>query len=36
MSVLVVKKAPVFRANAVVNGNEIVDHFTLEKYKGEK
>ena len=36
MSVLVGKKAPVFSANAVVNGNEIVEKFSLEKYKGKK
>lgn len=36
MSVLVGKKAPVFKANAVVNGNEIVSDFSLEQYKGKK
>jgi len=33
---LVGKKAPVFAANAVVNGNEIVEGFSLEQYKGKK
>jgi peroxiredoxin (alkyl hydroperoxide reductase subunit C) len=33
---LVGKKAPVFTANAVVNGNEIVEGFSLEQYKGKK
>lgn len=32
MSVLVGKKAPAFRAQAVINGNEIVDNFSLEDY----
>lgn len=36
MSVLVGKKAPVFSANAVINGNEIVENFSLDQYKGEK
>lgn len=36
MSVLVGKKAPVFSANAVINGGEIVENFSLEQYKGEK
>lgn len=36
MSVLVGKKAPLFKAKAVVNGNEIVDDFSLEQYLGEK
>lgn len=35
MSVLVGKKAPVFKANAVINGNEIVEGFSLEQYKGK-
>jgi peroxiredoxin (alkyl hydroperoxide reductase subunit C) len=34
MSVLVGKLAPAFDAKAVVNGNDIVDHFTLEQHKG--
>lgn len=33
---LVGKKAPVFKAKAVVNGNEIVDNFSLEQYIGKK
>ena len=36
MSVLVGKKAPSFRAPAVVNGGEMVDGFSLEQYLGEK
>ena len=36
MSVLVGKKAPVFKSSAVVNGNEIVENFSLENYKGDK
>ena len=36
MSVLVGKKAPAFRANAVVNGNEIVADFSLEQFLGKK
>ncbi|MDR1810090.1 MAG: peroxiredoxin [Prevotella sp.] len=36
MSVLVGKKAPVFKANAVVNGGEIVENFSLEQYLGKK
>ncbi len=36
MSVLVGKKAPAFNAKAVVNGQEIVDNFSLEQYKGSK
>jgi Peroxiredoxin len=36
MSVLVGKKAPVFNTSAVVNGNEIVEGFSLEQYKGKK
>src|SRR5512145_1254970 len=36
MSVLVGKKAPVFRAPAVVNGGEIVDNFSLEQYLNKK
>lgn len=35
MSVLVGRKAPGFSANAVVNGGEIVENFTLEQYKGK-
>ena len=36
MSVLVGKKAPVFNSKAVVNGNEIVEGFSLEQFVGEK
>ncbi len=36
MSVLVGKKAPVFTTGAVVNGNEIVDKFSLEQYVGKQ
>lgn len=36
MSVLVGKKAPDFKASAVVNGEDIVDDFTLEQFKGKK
>ena len=36
MSVLVGKKAPAFSASAVVNGEVIVNDFTLEQFKGEK
>ena len=36
MSVLVGKKAPEFKAPAVVNGNEVVEDFSLEQYKGKK
>jgi peroxiredoxin 2/4 len=36
MSVLVGKKAPIFKAKAVVNGSEIVDDFSLEQYLGKK
>lgn len=34
--VLVGKKAPVFKAPAVINGNEIVDGFSLEQYIDKK
>lgn len=33
---LVGKKAPVFNAKAVINGNEIVDNFSLEQFIGKK
>ncbi|MBU0488663.1 MAG: peroxiredoxin [Bacteroidetes bacterium] len=33
---LVGKRAPVFHAKAVVNGNEIVDDFSLEQFIGKK
>lgn len=36
MSVLVGKKAPVFKAKAVVNGSEIVENFSLEQYLNKK
>lgn len=35
MSVLVGKKAPAVAGKAVVNGNEIVDNFSLEQYRGK-
>ncbi len=36
MAVLVGKKAPLFKAQAVVNGSEIVENFSLEQYLGKK
>lgn len=36
MAVLVGKKAPSFRAKAVVNGGEIVENFSLDQYFGKK
>lgn len=36
MGVLVGKKAPQFTAAAVINGEEIVEDFTLEQFKGDK
>ena len=36
MSVLVGKKAPAFRAQAVINGSEIVENFSLEDYINNK
>ena len=33
---LVGKKAPVFNAPAVINGDEIVESFSLEQYVGQK
>ncbi|SHF06064.1 peroxiredoxin [Dysgonomonas macrotermitis] len=36
MAVLVGKKAPVFSTGAVINGNEIVENFSLEQYIGKK
>jgi len=36
MSVLVGKKAPLFEANAVVNGGEFVEKFSLEQFIGKK
>lgn len=35
MAVLVGKKAPDFKAAAVINGGEIVEDFTLSQYKGK-
>jgi len=36
MAVLVGKKAPKFNAQAVVNGGEFVENFSLEQYEGNK
>lgn len=36
MSVLVGKKAPLFKADAVINGGEFVENFSLEQYIGKK
>ncbi len=36
MSTLVGKKAPSFKANAVINGKEIVENYSLEQFIGEK
>ncbi|WP_075601747.1 peroxiredoxin [Saccharicrinis aurantiacus] len=36
MAVLVGKKAPVFSAEAVVNGGEMVEKFSLEQFVGKK
>lgn len=36
MGVLVGKKAPLFNAEAVVNGGEFVENFSLEQYIGKK
>jgi peroxiredoxin (alkyl hydroperoxide reductase subunit C) len=36
MSVLVGKQAPDFKADAVVNGSEFVENFTLSQFKGKK
>lgn len=36
MSVLVGKKAPQFKAKAVVNGGEIINNFSLEQFLGKK
>ena len=33
---LIGKKAPEFSANAVVNGGEFVENFSLNQYLGEK
>ncbi|NNJ56616.1 MAG: peroxiredoxin [Bacteroidia bacterium] len=34
MSVLVGRKAPKFNSGAVINGNEIIENFSLEQYEG--
>ena len=36
MAVLVGKKAPAINASAVLNGNDIVNDFSLDQYKGKK
>lgn len=36
MSVLVGKKAPTFWTKAVINGNEIIEDFSLDQYLGKK
>jgi len=36
MSVLVGKKAPVFNSPAVINGNQIIDSYSLEQFIGKK
>ena len=36
MQTILGKKAPVFKAKAVVNGREIVADYSLEQFKGEK
>jgi len=36
MSVLIGKKAPQFKAEAVINGHEIIEDFTLQQYIGKK
>ncbi|OFX82300.1 MAG: alkyl hydroperoxide reductase [Bacteroidetes bacterium GWF2_33_16] len=36
MSVLVGKKAPSFKTDAVINGNQIVQDFSLDQYLGKK
>src|SRR5512138_3709428 len=36
MSVLVGKKAPIFEADAVINGGDFVEKFSLEQYIGKK
>ncbi len=36
MSVLVGKKAPLFKTEAVINGNQIVEDFSLEQFLGKK
>lgn len=36
MKTLIGTKAPEVKANAVINGNEIVENFSLDQFKGEK
>ena len=36
MAVLVGKKAPLFEADAVINGNDFVEKFSLEQFIGKK
>ena len=36
MKALIGKKAPEFHASAVINGNQIVEDFSLEQYLGKK
>ncbi len=36
MAVLVGKKAPKFNAQAVVNGMEFVENYSLEQFEGKK
>ncbi len=36
MSVLVGKKAPVFKTEAVIDGNQIVENYSLDQYLGKK
>lgn len=36
MAVLVGKKAPKFNAQAVINGNQFVENFSLEQFEGNK
>src|SRR3954468_2562521 len=36
MSSLVGKKAPSFKAGAVINGGEVVENFSLNQYLGKK
>ena len=36
MRSLIGKEAPKFKAKAVINGNQIVDDFSLEQYLGKK
>ncbi|WP_185878119.1 peroxiredoxin [Blattabacterium cuenoti] len=36
MKTLISKEAPYFKANAVLNGKDIVNDFTIQQYKGKK